>query len=100
MNLNFEEVGLKNNSNIYVWKDSEFWNILFGDFNGKTTIILAKPYELISTLIEKYRNKINNSDKNLNFLFNGNSLNRNLTVAGSGLCDNDKIVVINLMGMC
>ncbi len=94
MNLTFEEAGLKNDSIIYVWKDSEFWNVSFHLSNGIKFWIQTKPYELISTLIEKCRNKINNYDKNITFLYNANNLDINETVAGFGLMDNSIITVI------
>ena len=93
MNLTFEEAGLKNDSIIYVWKDSEFWNIIFQHPSGNAFTILAKPYELISTLIEKCRNKMNNYDKNIDFLYNTKSLDRNTTVAACGLIDYSKILI-------
>ena len=60
INLTIEEAGLKNNSLIIVWKDNYLENVSFQEFSGKRYNINYKPFEFVTTLIERYRKKSNN----------------------------------------
>ena len=53
----------------------------------------------ISTVIERYRNKTNDRDETLKFIFNSKSLNPTLTCAESGIMDNSVINVISTINV-
>ena len=55
--------------------------VIFEEGNGykRKFTIMYKTYELISTLIERYRNKSNNFNKNIRFIHNGETLKESLT---------------------
>ena len=59
-------------------------NVKFSCSNGKSFLVCCKGDEKICEIIQKYRNKANDYDKNRNFLFNGRDLNNN----NSSLIDN------------
>ena len=50
--------------------------------------------DLISVIIEKYRNESNDNRKNIKFIFNGKELNINTTASEAGLSNNSNIFVV------
>jgi len=68
-------------------------NIVFRK-NGKTFLVNCKENEIISNLIKKYREKANDYEDNLCFIYNAKDLNQYNTVAEAGLVNNANILVL------
>ena len=78
-NLTIDEAKLKNNSILFLFKENENMLIIFEeDEVERKFTIMCKPYELISTLIERYRNESNNFNKNTRFFYNDFYLDESL----------------------
>ena len=65
------------------------------DSNETTMTILCKSEDLVSTIIEKFRDKTNYRGK-AQFIFNAKRLNENLTVGEAGIENNSNIFVITV----
>jgi hypothetical protein len=79
-NLTIEEAGIKSDTKIIVCDDNNDYNqVFFKDNYGRTFPINYKPFELMSELFERYRNKSNNFNKNTRFIYNAQFLNDNST---------------------
>ena len=70
-----------------------FLNIKFSNVSGNKTLVLSKPNEKVSEVIEKYRKKANDYDYNSLFLINNKKLIPQLTVSEAGLIDGSEILV-------
>ena len=70
-----------------------FLNIKFSNVSGNKTLVLSKPNEKVSEVIEKYRKKTNYYDYNSLFLNNNQKLIPQLTVSEAGLIDGSEILV-------
>ena len=81
-NLTIDEAELKDDSILFLISENEPGCVIFEEGNGyrRKFTIMYKTYELISTLIERYRNKSNNFNKNIRFFYNALDLNESLFV--------------------
>ena len=93
MNQNQIQMTQYNNNNIE--NQEKKMNIYFQRTSlfPRTITIICSPNDLISEVIQKYRTKASDNNKYF-FLFNGKSLNENLT-AGRGLVDGCSIDLIS-----
>ena len=99
-NLTIEEVGLKKHSIIIICQDNIYLNMFFIEAGGKKYTVQYKPFELISTLIERYRDKSKNFGENIQFIQHGGYVNPTL-ISGLFLKSEGRILVEeakNLLG--
>ena len=61
-------------------------------------MILCTDDELVSDIIQKYRNKTGDKDESKKFIFNAKQLNSSLTVKMAGITDNSNIFVVTTKG--
>ena len=54
----------------------------------------CKPYEKVSEIIKRYRNKVSDFEQNKKFIFNAKELNPNLTVAEAGITNGACVFVV------
>ena len=97
-NQNFNNITPNNNqSNILsvFFKFSKDINNPGSDSNETTLTILCKSEDLVSTIIERFRDKTNFRGK-AQFIFNAKRLNENLTVGEAGIENNSNIFVITV----
>ena len=91
-NFNFQK---NNNSNSQLISGDSI-NVNFkGLYEEKPIMINCKKNDLISTVIERYRNLSNIHDKSYKFIFNNKELDENLTVEESGIVNNSNIIFQN-----
>ena len=65
-----------------------------GEGQGEPPIMIkCRPEEMVSEIIQRYRNKSGDYDKDKKFIFNAKLLNISLTVSESGLTNNSNIFV-------
>ena len=75
--------------------NSQIINVQFQkDTTLKNTLLHCNPNEKISNVIKKYREKANDYDEKIKFIFNGKELNPSLTLSQSGIVNNHIIRVI------
>ena len=61
---------------------------------GVVTHIYCKPYEKVSEIIKRYRNKASDFEDNKKFIFNAKELNQSLTADEAGILNNANIFVV------
>ena len=96
MNLKMDRFNLSPQQLFNNYKNGNLIDILFfHDHTGKLTLITCNPFEKISELIEKYKYKANDYDKDTYFVFNGAILNKDLNskLNDFGLTHGSKIIV-------
>ena len=97
MNLNVNQFNFNPHQQIHNnFKNGNLIQILFlNDRTGKLTVITCNPFEKVSELIEKYKYKANDYDKDTYFVFNGKILNKDLNskLNDFGLTNGSKINV-------
>ena len=82
-----------NNSNIE--NINVFFRLSGSAFINKSPVMIqCLLTDKVSDIIVKYRNKSNNNDENVKFIFNAKELNKNLTVKEAGLLNNSNIFVV------
>ena len=77
-------------------------NVIFRSsvtLNIDTIIVHCYYNEMVSDIIQKYRNKSGNNDPNVNIIFNAKSLIPTLTVAESGITHNANIFAVKTKGI-
>ena len=77
-------------------QDPNAWNIIFEKKNGAQNVtIKAKSDDLVKSIINKYKIKENiNNDEEIKFIFNGKSLNFDLSLSQAGLQNLSRITVL------
>ena len=97
MNLNVNQFNFNPNQQINNnYKNGNLIQILFlNDRTHKLTTITCNPFEKVSELIEKYKYKANDYDKDTYFVFNNKELNNalNFKLNDFGLTNRSKITV-------
>ena len=104
-NLNFDETGMLNPifNNLDDDNNSKIKDIrvIFrksgSDQNGHPPVMIqCLLTDKVSDIIDKYRNKSNNHDKKVRFIFNVKNLDESLTVEEAGLTNFSSIFVVNM----
>ncbi len=71
----------------------EEYNVIFRKDNAITRV-KCKSNEKVSDIIERYRDRSCDEDKNLKFFFNSKELNENLTISEAGIRNNSNIFIV------
>ena len=91
--LTLIDAGLHNGSVITV--DTDFYNIKFEmKSNYNIITIQISPDKLVSEAISLYKTKLGEKKEDMKFIYNGMTLDKNLTIKGAGLRNGSKILVI------
>ena len=96
MNLKMDRFNLSPQQLFNNYKNGNLIEILFlNDRTRKLTVITCNPFEKVSELIEKYKYKANDYDKDTYFTFNGIILNNSLnsTLNDFSITHGSKIIV-------
>ena len=102
MNMNLLNQNQNQVQNFPSSSNSEFITVVFRtNENEKTNTIKiqCKRTELVSEIIERYRNKTGDHDKTKKFIFNASSIDDKLTVGQAGLVDGSAIFVVITHGV-
>ena len=94
--LTLIDAGLHNGSVITVEKlNPDFYNIKFEmKSNYNIITIQISPDKLVSEAISLYKTKLGEKKEDMKFIYNGMTLDKNLTIKGAGLRNGSKILVI------
>ena len=93
INMNqMQQQSISNNFNNFGENNTMMINVYF-EYNTKITTLFCNPYEKISEVIKKYREKAKDFNENW-FKFNNKELEPSLTLSEFGIVNNSKIIVI------
>ena len=93
INMNqMQQQSISNNFNNFGENNTMMINVYF-EYNTKITTLFCNPYEKISEVIKKYREKAKDFNENW-FKFNNKELDPSLTLSAFGITNNSKIIVV------